>query len=112
MAAYGSGKKPPEVKPMAKRKYRLVFKKTSPFVKAVIVIAILLSTIALVTLHATIAERKAEYEQLRQEAGKLEENNENLTHQIEEMGTLESIIRIAMERLGLVLPDTTIFDTD
>ena len=96
---------------MAKRKYRVVFKKTSPLVKAVILIAILLSTIALVTLHATIEQSRDQLEAMRQEAGMLEENNQSLVQRIDEMGTLESIIQIAMERLGLVLPDTTIFET-
>ena len=96
---------------MAKRKYRLVFKKTSPLVKAVILIAILLSTIALVTLHATIEQSRSQYEAMRQHAGMLEENNQSLVQQIGEVDALETIIQIAMERLGLVLPDTTIFET-
>ena len=94
---------------MAKRKYRFVLKKSSTFVKAVILVTILLSTIALITLHATIEQKNSEYEDLRLQAGALEENNENLNQQLGEMSTLEGIIRIAMEKLGLVLPDTTIF---
>lgn len=94
---------------MAKRKYRLVWKKSSLAVKTVILVTILVSTIALITLHATIEQKNSEYEALRQQAGALEENNESLNQQIGELGTLESIIRIAMEKLGLVLPDTTIF---
>lgn len=96
---------------MAKRKYRVVFKKTSPLVKVVILIAIVLSTIALVTLHASIEQSRSQYEAMRQHAGMLEENNQSLVQQIDEMDTLETIIQIAMERLGLVLPDTTIFET-
>lgn len=96
---------------MAKRKYRVVFKKTSPLVKAVILIAILLSTIALVTLHATIEQSRSQYEAMREHAGMLEEKNESIMQQIDEMDTLETIIQIAMERLGLVLPGTTIFET-
>lgn len=96
---------------MAKRKYRVVFKKTSPLVKAVILIAILLSTIALVTLHATIEQSRSQYEAMRQHAGMLEENNQSLIQQIGDVDALETIIQIAMERLGLVLPDTTIFET-
>ena len=95
---------------MAKRKKtRVVFRKTSPMVKVLILVTVLLSTIALVAIYASIEESNRRYEAMRQEAGKLEENNQDLSQQIEEMGTLESIIRIAMERLGLVLPDTTIF---
>ena len=96
---------------MAKRKYRVVFKKTSPLVKAVILIAIVLSTIALVTLHASIQQNRSQYEAMREHAGMLEENNQSLVQQIDEMDTLETIIQIAMERLGLVLPDTTIFES-
>lgn len=97
---------------MAKRKYRLVVKKTSPLVKTLILIAVVLSTVALVTLHATIEQSRQRYEDLRLQAGKLEENNESLIQRIDEMGSLQSIIQIAMERLGLVLPDATIFETD
>lgn len=110
MAAIRGEKKRTEVQPMAKRKYRVVFKKTSPLVKTVILIAVLISTIALVTLYATIEQSHSQYEAMRQQAGMLEETNQNLVQQIGEMGTLESIIQIAMERLGLVLPDTTIFE--
>lgn len=97
---------------MAKRKYRVVFRKTSPMVKAVILAAVLLCTVALVTLHATIEQSRNQYEAMRQQAATLEETNQNILHQIDDMGSLESVIRIAMERLGLVLPDTTIFDTE
>ena len=95
---------------MAKRKYRLVFRKTSPLVKTVILIAVVLSTIALVTLHASIQQSRSQYEAMRQQAGALEESNQILIQQIDKIGTLESVIQIAMERLGLVLPDTTIFE--
>ena len=105
------GETHPEVLPMAKRKYRVVFKKTSPIVKAVILITILLSTIALVTLHATIEQSRSQYEAMRQHAGMLEENNQSLVVQIDQLDTLETLIQIAMERLGLVMPDTTFFET-
>lgn len=97
---------------MAKRKYRVVFRKTSPLVKTVILAAVLLCTVALVTLHATIEQSRSQYEAMRQQAAALEENNQNIVQQIDDMGSLESVIRIAMERLGLVLPDTTLFETD
>ncbi len=96
---------------MAKRKYRIVFKKSSLGVKAVILVTILISTIALVTLHATIDQTNNNIDLLRQQAGKLEENNDSLNQQIENIGTLDSIIQLAIERLGLVPPDTTIFES-
>ncbi len=96
---------------MAKRKYRVVFKKSNTLVKTVILITVLICTIALVTLHASIEQSRNQYEAMRQHAGMLEENNESLIQQIDNIGTLDSIIQIAMERLGLVLPDTTIFES-
>ena len=96
---------------MAKRKYRVVFKKSSTLVKTLILITVLICTVALVTLHASIEQSRSQYEAMRQHAGMLEENNDSLIQQIDNIGTLDSIIQIAMERLGLVLPDTTIFES-
>ena len=97
---------------MAKRKYRVIFQKTSTLVKTIILIAVVLSTIALVTLHASIQQSRRQYEELRQQAGKLEENNQLLVQQIDELGTLDSLIQIAMERLGLVPPDSAILNPE
>lgn len=97
---------------MAKRKYRVVFRKTSPLMKTLILVMVLLCTVALVTLHAINEQNRSQYEAMRQQAAALEENNQTMMQQIDEMGSLESVIRIAMEKLGLVLPDTTLFDTD
>ena len=96
---------------MAKRKYRVVFRKTSPLVKAVILVAVVLCTVVLVTLHASIEQSRNQYEAMRQQAAVLEEDNQTILQQIDDIGSLESVIRIAMEKLGLVLPDTTIFET-
>ena len=97
---------------MAKRKYRVVFRKTSPLMKTLILVTVLLCTVALVTLHAINEQNRNQYEAMRQQAAALEEDNQSIMQQIDDMGSLESVIRIAMERLGLVLPDTTLFDTD
>ncbi len=97
---------------MAKRKYRVVFRKTSPLMKTLILVMVLLCTVALVTLHAINEQNRSQYEAMRQQAAALEENNQTMMQQIDEIGSLESVIRIAMEKLGLVLPDTTLFDTD
>ena len=97
---------------MAKHKYRVVFRKTSPLMKTLILVTVLLCTVALVTLHAINEQNRNQYEAMRQQAAALEEDNQSIMQQIDDMGSLESVIRIAMERLGLVLPDTTLFDTD
>jgi cell division protein FtsL len=65
--------------------------------------------VALVALYSAIDHLQDQYDELRQEALELESNNSQLQEQIGELGTLESIIRIAMEELGLTFPDSVIF---
>lgn len=91
-----------------KRRYRLVFTRTSPMVKGIILAAVVLSTVALITLHASIEENKGRYEAMRQYAMTLEGDNQELDQRIEGLGSFESALRIAMEELGLVLPDTIV----
>ena len=99
---------------MARRKtgIKLVFKKSSPITKAALLAAVVLSTIALVTLHGSIEENRSQYEAMRIQAAILESRNENLSFCIKNVGTVDGIERIAMEELGLVYPDTIIFTPD
>jgi cell division protein FtsL len=71
--------------------------------------AAVLSVVALVALYSSIDHLQDQYDALRQQALQLESNNGQLQQQIEELGTLDSIIRIAMEELGLTFPDSVIF---
>lgn len=96
---------------MAKEKpvFKLVTRKTIPVTKAALLAAAVLSVVALVALYSAIDHLQDQYDALRQEALELESNNSQLQEQIGELGTLESIIRIAMEELGLTFPDSVIF---
>ena len=96
---------------MARKKagVKLVFRKSSPITKAALLAAVVLSTIALVTLHGSIEENRSRYEALRIQASILEGRNDHLSFCIQNAGTVEGIERIAMEELGLVYPDSIIF---
>lgn len=96
---------------MAKRNlpFKLVLRKSSPITKAAVLAAIVLSTVALVTLHGSIEANKNRYEALRIQAAILEGRNDHLTFCINNVGTVEGIERIAMEELGLEYPGTVIF---
>ena len=95
---------------MAKRNlpFKLVLRKSSPITKAAVLAAVVLSTVALVTLHGSIEANKNRYEALRIQAAILEGRNDPLTFCINNVGTVEGIERIAMEELGLVLPDSVV----
>lgn len=93
-----------------KRKYRVVLRRSHPVIWACILVAVAVSAVALITLQAGISSSNDQYEDLRQQAAQLEENNAELDNRIDALGTLESAIQIAMEKLGLVFPDSVLFD--
>ena len=73
-----------------------------------ILAAVVLSTVALITLRASIEDNRGKYEAMRQYAMTLEGDNQDLDQRIQELGSIESALRIAMEELGLVLPDSVV----
>ena len=91
-----------------RKRYRLVWIRTKPIVKVLILTAVLLSTVAMVALRAGIEENQGRYEAMRQYAITLEGENADLDQRIRELGSIESALRIAMEELGLVLPDSVV----
>ena len=70
----------------------------------------MMSTVALLTIHLSIRQTRQDTEALRQQAAQLEQENRELTESIAQVGTVQSIKRIAMEKLGLVDPDSEFFD--
>lgn len=89
---------------------RLVYRRSSPLLKCVVMAAIVLSMAAILTLRSSILELRSNTEDLRQEAAGLEQENQKLEKSIAELGTVQSIKRIAREKLGLVDPDSIFFD--
>lgn len=88
---------------------RLVYRRSSPLLKCVVLAAILLSTAALLTIRFSIRQANEELQQLRSQAARLEQANETLQQQTAEVGTVESILRIAREELDLVDPEAEFF---
>lgn len=91
------------------RRFKLVYRRSSTLLKCVVLAAIVLSTAALLTLRLTIRDYQDRQQALALEAAQLEQENRKLTQSIAELGTVESIKRIAREELGLVDPDTEFF---
>ena len=91
---------------------RLVYRRSSMLLKCVVLMAIVLCTVCLMVLRSSILEEKARMEELRSQAAVLEQENQQLETNIEELGTVESVKRIALELLGLTTPDTIIFQTN
>lgn len=92
-----------------RRSVKLVMKKSSPVTKAAILAAAVLSVVAIAALYSSIDQLQNQYDLLRQQALALESGNGLLKQQINDLGSIESAIRIAMEELGLIFPDSVIY---
>jgi cell division protein FtsL len=88
---------------------RLIYRRSSTLVKCVVLAAIVLSTVALITLRISIRAEQKKQEQLHLQQAQLEQENYELTRSIAELGTVESVKRIATLQLGLVDPDSQFF---
>ncbi len=71
--------------------------------------AAVLSVVALAALYGSIDQLQSQYDALRQQAMGLESGNTLLQQRIDDLGSMESAIRIAMEELGLTFPDSVIY---
>lgn len=92
-----------------KNRIKWTFKRTNPVTKAAILAAVVLSLAALLALYGAVDRLQADCEARRDAAMELESDNAQLKGDIAALGTLDSALRIAMEELGLVFPDSVIF---
>ena len=102
---------------MAKKKFplasiKLVRRKSTPLTTIVVAAAIVLSIAALLSLNGAIHAANEKTEALRQEAIALEQEKNQLKQYMNEHGTVQEILRIAQERLGLVTPDSVIIQPE
>ena len=88
---------------------RIVYRRSSTLVKCVVLATIVVSTMALVVLRISIQANQGQQKDLQLQAAQLEQENRALTRQIAELGTVESVKRIATSELGLVDPDSQFF---
>lgn len=92
------------------QRIRLVYRRSSTAVKITVLCMVVFCTVALIVLGVGIHQTKAQTEQLRQQAAQLEQENHTLEEDISDMGSIQSVIRIARKMLGLEDPDTVIID--
>ena len=83
-------------------KIKLVYRPGKSATKIALLAVIILSTVALITIHAAIDKAETRKENLRDEAITLEQENQELEQDIDALGSKESILKIAREQLGLV----------
>lgn len=100
---------------MAKKKsllsrIRLVYRHSPLLLKCAVLVTIVLSTAALTILRSGITQYQEQTAYTRAQAAQLEQENRQLKENIGQLGTVESVKRIAKEELGLVDPGTVFYD--
>ena len=87
---------------------RLVYKRSSTLTKVLVLFAVVLSTVTLLSLRSLILETESRNAALLGQAAQLEGENAQLEQKIDSLGTLDSIMQIARDELGLEDPNTVL----
>ena len=93
-------------------KIRFVKVKSRKLTIVALIVAIVLSMGALTLLHLRMYSLHSDTEKLRQEAARLEAENEELAQDIDEVDSMHAIVEIAEEQLGLVQPDSVFYQAE
>ena len=93
-------------------KFQLVKKRGKKLTVVMLVVAILLSMGALAALQFSLASLKNRSEKLRDQAIYLEGENAQLQEDIDEVGSIQSIVEIAEKELGLGQPDAVFYQPE
>lgn len=91
---------------------KFVRKRSSTLMKVMVLLVVVLSTVALLTLSLQLHREQERAAQLYSQAVEQEQEVSRLERYIQEQGTIQGIIRIAMEELGLVEPDSIIIQPE
>ena len=91
---------------------KVVFRRSRTLTKLVVLAVVVLSTVTLLALGAAIIKQRNLAEDYRRQAIALEQEKGRLQQYIEELGTIQGILRIAREKLGLVDPDSLVIQPE
>ena len=91
---------------------RLVYQPSSPLLKCMVVATVVLATVALLALRGSILETQHATDAQRTEAAAYESENQQLKEDMGLQNTVAGILKIAKEKLGLVDPDSVIFEPE
>ena len=89
---------------------RLVRMRTPNILKVILTIVIVLCMVVLIGLKVSVYQLNQKTEKLQEEAVGLGHTNADLQEQIDELGSVQSVIDIAREELGLVEPGSIVYE--
>lgn len=89
---------------------RLVYRPSSLLLKCIVAAMLVIVTITLLAIRGGILDMQRSTDEMRKEAAALESQNQQLEQDMGLQNTVAGILKIAKEKLGLVDPDSVIFE--
>ena len=93
-------------------KFQLVKLRSRKITIIMLIVAIVLTTGALTVLHLFKSQLQNRTDALREEAARLEMENAALQEDIDQVGSIQSIVEIAEKELDLVQPDAVFYQAE
>ena len=97
-----------EARKFSLRNIQLVCRPSTPLLKIVVIVLVVFSMAALISLSWVRQGIQNQTEAMRQEAYGLVLENAELEDRIADLGSVQSVQDIAQEELGMVDPDTVV----
>lgn len=91
---------------------QIVIRRSSPMVRIVAAVCIVLSITTVLVLHSAALELQERTAYLKEQAALLEQEKQALKDSIDKLGSVDSVEDIAKEELGLVDPDSVIVEPE
>ena len=91
------------------RRIKLIYRRSSLQLKILVLVTVVVSAAALVALRFSVENYREQSRVLQSQAAQLQQENKELAQQIAELGSKDSIRRIATEELGLTDPNSKFF---
>lgn len=91
-------------------KVQIVFFRGEKRALVLLAVVIALTGAALGTVHAVERSMARQTQELQAQAARVEYENDVLSQNIQELGSVRSVERIAREELGMVSPDTVMIE--
>ena len=93
-------------------RFQLVKLRSRKITIVMLIVAIVLTMGALTALHLFKAQLQRRTDALQEEAARLEMENAALQEDIDQVGSIQSIVEIAEKELGLVQPDAVFYQPE
>lgn len=92
------------------RNVQIKIRRSKPITKIVVIVAIVLFTVALLTLRWVQSDIQRNTQEMKEEASQLTEENKALEEKIENADSVQGVMDIAKSELDYVDPDSTFYE--